>query len=116
MSFVLIDPETSAFFVNYQTVYFLIFPNLWSQGGSLNFLISGVLALAIDYNEHGFFLKIFIGVSGNDKLWPHDDYWEQILRTTFSCTPGNSLRSREALKLLSGVGSIWPLHENVVTD
>jgi hypothetical protein len=88
-----------------------------SQGRSLNFLISGVLALAMDYNEqtYGIF-KIFIGVSGNDKLWPHDDFWEQILRTTFSCTPGNSLRSREALKLLPGVGSIWPLHENVVTD
>lgn len=31
-----------------------------SQGGSLNFLISEVLALAMDYNEHGFLLEYLL--------------------------------------------------------
>ena len=97
------------------TLYFLIFPNLWSLKADLSTFWPCQTNLAMDYNEHNFF-NIFNGVSGNDKPWPHDDYWEQILSTAFSCTPGNSLRSREAMKLSPGVGSIWPLHNNVVTD
>ena len=109
--------KTSTIFVNYQTqCIFWIF---------LTYGLSRWISQLFDFWSTGlgyglqwtwFSFGIFIGVSGNDKLWPHDDYWEQIFRTTFSCTPGNSLRSREALKLLPGVGSIWPLHENVVTD